>query len=131
MPEREALVFTVPPGFASAQAFREAVATRVAELECQAAKDLQSLGKKVLGIRDVRRQKHTDRPAPGEPRRKLNPSVAAGDEQERIAALEELKEFRAAYREALARLKTGERQVVFPPGTYLLRVHLGVACRAA
>ncbi len=131
MPEREALVFTVPAGFASAEAFREAVTTRVADLEREAAKDLRSQGKDVLGVRGVRRQKHTDRPAPGERRRKLNPSVAAADEEERIEALKKLSEFRTAYREALARLKAGDRRVVFPPGTYLLRVHLGVACQAA
>ncbi len=131
MPEREALVFTVPAGFASAKIFREAVATRLTELERQAAKDLRSQGKTVLGVHGVRRQKHTDRPAPGEPRRKLNPSVAAGDEEDRIEALKELSEFRAAYREALAALRAGDSHVVFPTGTYLLRVHLGVACQAA
>jgi REP element-mobilizing transposase RayT len=131
MPEHAALAFTVPAGFATPKAFRDAVAARLAELEREAAETLRSEGQKVLGVRGVRRQKYTDRPAPGEPRRKLNPSVAAGDPEERTRALEELREFRAAYREALSRLQAGQRRVIFPRGTYLLRVHLGVACEAA
>jgi putative transposase len=57
--------------------------------------------------------------------------VAARDKWKRIEALGRLVEFRRAYREALARLRSGDRGVSFPRGTYLLRVHLGVACAAA
>ncbi len=131
MPERAALVFAAPAGFATAAAFRETVAARLGEMESEAAEDLRSQGKKVMGVRAVRRQKHTDRPARGEPRRQLDPNVAAGDPEERARALEELAEFHAAYREALTRLQAGGRRVLFPRGTYLLRVHLGVACEAA
>ncbi len=35
------------------------------------------------------------------------------------------------HREALERVRSGAKGVMFPRGTYLLRVHLGMACRAA
>ncbi len=131
MPEREVLAFTVPAGFASAQAFRDAVEARAAKLERAAARKLESEGKRFVGARRVRRQNHTDRPGAGERRRGLRPRVAAVDRWKRIEALGRLLEFQRAYRRALARLQGGERRVVFPAGTYLLRVHLGVACAAA
>ncbi len=131
MPEREVLAFAVPAGFVSAEAFRQAVEVRTAELERAAAKKLESEGKRFVGARRVQRQKHTDRPGAGERRRGLNPRIAAADKWKRVEALGRLIEFQRAYREALARLQRGARRVVFPPGTYLLRVHLGVACAAA
>src|SRR5690606_9953222 len=56
---------------------------------------------------------------------KLSPHIAAGRGQTdaRLAAIRELKEFRAAYRAALARWVAGDRAVVFPAGTYWMRVH--------
>jgi putative transposase len=130
MPEREALAFTVPAGIGEAGAFRAAVAARVAELEAAAAKALRVKGASVLGARKVGRQRHTDRPGRGEPRRGLNPRIGARDRWKRIEALGRLKEFQREYREALTRLRDGARGVVFPRGTYLLRVHLGLACAA-
>ncbi len=131
MPERAALTFGVPAGFDSREAFREAVRARLGRLEREAARDLSARKRRVLGVRKLRRQKRTDRPAPGERRRKLNPRVACKDEEKRRAALGRLARFRATYRAALERLRTGARRVAFPPGTYLLRVHLGVPCAAA
>ncbi len=131
MPEREALVFTVPKGFASAQEFRAAVSARVAERELAAAEALRAKGERFMGARRVLKEKRTERPASREPRRGLNPRIAAGDGAERIEALARLAGFRGAYREALARLKAGEQRVLFPLGTYLLRVNLGVSCCAA
>ncbi len=131
MPEREALVFKVPKGFASAAAFREEVAERVAAREKKKASELAARRKGFMGVRRVMRQKHTDRPASEEPRRGVKPRVAARDKWKRAEALQRLNEFVWAYREALEKLRRGVRKVVFPYGTYLLRVHLGVACRAA
>jgi REP element-mobilizing transposase RayT len=130
MRESKLLAFTVPSGF-GAEAFRAAVASRVAELERAAAAELRSQGKRFAGARAVRRQRHSHRPSPLEPRRLLSPRVSARDVGKRVDALKELKEFHDAYREALKKLRKGERGVVFPRGTYLLRVHLGVACAAA
>jgi len=130
MPERAALTFSVPVGFGSPDAFREAVHARLSALEREAAEDLTARGRRILGLRGLRRQKHTDRPGSGEARRKLNPRVACKDEEKRREALARLAQFRSAYRAALQRLRAGVGRVVFPPGTYLLRVHLGISCAA-
>jgi hypothetical protein len=42
-----------------------------------------------------------------------------------------LRSFLQAYREALSKLRAGVKDVVFPHGTYRLRVLLGVRCAAA
>jgi putative transposase len=73
----------------------------------------------------------TARPAPGEPRRKLNPRVAGRDKWKRIEALGRLVEFLRAYRAAWNTRRAGQKDVVFPHGTYLLRVLHGVACAGA
>ncbi len=84
-----------------------------------------------MGARKVFAQKHTDYPAPGEPRRALSPRVAARDKWKRIEAIGRLRSFLAEYREALAKLRAGLEDAVFPVGTYQLRVLLGVACAGA
>ncbi len=58
---------------------------------------------------------------------KLVPHIAAGRGQKeaRIAAIAELRAFRAAHREAKRRWTGGDRDVVFPAGTYWMRVHHG------
>lgn len=43
-------------------------------------------------------------------------------------AVADLRNFRAAYREALLRFRAGERDVVFPFGTWMMRVIYGVRC---
>jgi hypothetical protein len=63
-----------------------------------------------------------------EPRRGLNPRVAAADRWERIAALLQLKAFLRAYRRAWQQFRAGVRDVLFPAGTYRLRVQLRLAC---
>ena len=72
--------------------------------------------------------RRTARPARGEPRRTLSPRVAARDKWKRIEALGRLVEFLRSYRQAWMARCAGDVAVVFPCGTYLLRVVHGVAC---
>ena len=48
-----------------------------------------------------------------------------GQTTARLAAIAELKELRAAHRAAKERWIAGDRDVVFPGGTYWMRVHHG------
>jgi putative transposase len=130
MPKSATLVFSSPPGF-PAEEFRERLSNRVSEFEQEAAKTLKAEGRTAMGARRVLTQKHTDRPGGGEPRRKLNPRIAARHKWKRIEALGRLKSFLREYRVALAQLRAAVKDVVFPHGTYYLRVHLGVPCAAA
>jgi putative transposase len=128
LPASAQLELTVPPGFESPQAFRNQLAVAVAELEERAARELASEGRAFLGAAKVVAQRPLARPAKGEPRRRLSPRVAAVDKWKRIEALCRLTEFVEAYREALAAFTGGVRDVVFPAGTYRMRVAHGLPC---
>jgi REP element-mobilizing transposase RayT len=125
LPEKATLELVVPPGLESAELLCKRVTAAVAEREKQAAADHRG---RFLGIARVLAQKPTARPAPGEPRRTLNPRVAARDKWKRIEALGRLVEFLRAYRSAWASWCDGAPDVIFPPGTYLMRVVHGVPC---
>jgi REP element-mobilizing transposase RayT len=127
MPESETLELVVPKGFDSAGEFRRKLQARLEELEQKAARD----GRGFLGVRRVLAQSHTDRPGGREPRRNLKPRVATIDKWKLVEAAARVKAFEQAYREARERLWRGERNVVFPRGTYLLRITLRVRCAAA
>ena len=67
----------------------------------------------------------------GKPRRGLKPRIACRDKWKRIEALGRLAAFVDAYRSALRAWRLGRSGVVFPAGTYLVRVTHNVACAAA
>jgi REP element-mobilizing transposase RayT len=121
-PESCALQITRPPGFPSTAAFVEPL-----EREVRAREDAAAPGP-FLGVRAVLLLDPSASPASTEPRRDLKPCVAASDRRCRVEALGRMKEFLSDYREAWVRFRAGVRDVLFPPGTYGLRVRLGVAC---
>jgi hypothetical protein len=87
-------------------------------------------GRPFLGAVACRRVDPEDRAKTEEPFATPSPKVLARDAANRKAAKERLKEFLAEYREAYEAWKAGDRDVTFPPGTYWLRVHARVRCRA-
>ncbi|HEX9049014.1 MAG TPA: hypothetical protein VF841_00615 [Anaeromyxobacter sp.] len=127
LPEEVTLRLTVPPGFDSAEQFRGELERGLEAREADARSRHHARGG-FLGVARVLAQKPTARPAPGEPRRALNPRVAARDKWKRIEALGRLVEFLRAYRVAWKARRAGNAGVVFPQGTYLLRVLHGVPC---
>jgi REP element-mobilizing transposase RayT len=126
LPESVALELTAPPGFASADDFARALRGALAEREV-----IERQGKSFLGAARVLAQRPTARPTSAEPRGGLNPRVAARDKWKRIEALRRLSDFLAAYREALAAWLRDDPAVVFPAGTYLMRVLHGAPCAAS
>ncbi len=131
MPEAADLELTVPPGFESAVQFRERLTAALALLEERAAFELASNGQAFLGKTRVLAQSSATRSAPGEARRQLRPRVAGRDKWKRIEALSRLRGFLTSYRGALQALHDGVQDVIFPSGTYWLRVAFGVRCAAA
>jgi putative transposase len=127
MPGTASLALSPPPGF-KAEELRARVSARLAELEKAASEKLEAESRRFMGARKVLAQKPTAYPAPGEPRRELNPRVAARDKWKRVEALRRLKSFLVEYRIAFEKLRTGVKDAVFPHGTYGPRVVLGVAC---
>ncbi|WP_041448543.1 hypothetical protein [Anaeromyxobacter sp. Fw109-5] len=131
LPEKVELELTSPPGFASAAEFRALVSAALQDLEQKHHRELVAQGRRFLGVARVLAQNPFTRPSGGEPRFGLKPRVAARDKWRRVEGLLRLKSFVHAYRQALARWSSGERSVVFPAGTYLLRVLHGVQCAGA
>ncbi len=131
MPEWATLSLVPPPGVEDVEGFRARVRRRVAALEDRAARRLEKKGRGFLGARMVRAQSPFARPSGFEPRRGLRPRVAARDKWKRLEAIRRLKEFLRAYREAWAEFASGVRDVVFPHGTYWMRVAYGVPCASA
>jgi REP element-mobilizing transposase RayT len=129
MPDGIALQLTPPPGFGSVDEFRDQLRTALEGLEAKAVREVGGHG--FLGLSRILAQKPTGRPAPGEPRRTLNPRVATRDKWKRIEVLGRLREFLSSYRTAWLEWCAGTRQVTFPCGTYLMRVVHGVPCAAA
>jgi REP element-mobilizing transposase RayT len=127
MPDAVALELVAPPGFDTAEAFRERVAAALAEREARAVVDHRG---EFLGVARVLAQKPTRMPAPDEPRRTLNPRVAARDKWKRVETLGRLIEFLRSYRVAWAARRDGDVDATFPCGTYLMRVVHGVPCAA-
>ncbi len=131
MPESIEFELTVPPGFASPEVFRERLAEALEAREEQAASTARAEGRTFLGEVRVLAQAPHARPLTNEPRRTLKPRVAARDKWKRIEALGRLVEFVNSYRAAWVKLKAGCHDVLFPAGTYWLRVAHGARCAAS
>jgi putative transposase len=103
------------------------LAAAVEQFVRNARASLRHRGLKFLGARGVLQQPSTAAPTTVPPRRTLLPRVAARDWTARVAALRALTRFWRAYRQALNAWRSGVRDVIFPAGTYALRVHARVA----
>jgi putative transposase len=130
MPETATLKIARPPGFEelSPREFVALVLERVGVVEESAAAERRRTGASVFGRRAVLAQKPTDRPGGREPRRELNPRIAASSKWSRIEALMRNRAFRDAYTAARAAFAAGVREVVFPAGTYWLRRFTRAVC---
>jgi REP element-mobilizing transposase RayT len=126
MPESAVLHLTAPPGFSSHEAFRSQVAAALRDLEEKHQRAFAAEGTRFLGATRVLAQSPFSRPASGEQRFRLSPRVAARDKRRRIEALQRVRAFLQRYREAYAARRAGDMSVVFPAGTYLLRIMHGV-----
>jgi hypothetical protein len=123
--------FTLPTallelGEDEARAWLEA---EVERQEAEARADVKAKGWSVMGKVAAQNVSPYRRAKSWEELGKLVPHVAAGRGQAdaRAAAIARLRAFRAGYREAMREWVVGARDVVFPAGTYWMRVHHGAA----
>jgi len=128
MPTSAQIQLDRPPGFETEASFGEALSKGLRAAEDRLAAELGRDGRSFLGVARVLAQKPSARPATGGPRRTLSPRVATRNKWKRIEALLRLAEFRRAYREALTAWKAGVREVLFPAGTWQMRVQHAVIC---
>jgi REP element-mobilizing transposase RayT len=128
MPEHVGLELVAPPlqRGASTQV-DEQLADQIEAVEQEVAKS----GFKPMGMAAVLRQNWNGSPTTREPRRGLVPRIAARCAAVRIAAIVELQHWVEAYRTALACFRDGQREVVWPPGTYRMCSRLGCPAAAA
>jgi REP element-mobilizing transposase RayT len=128
MPQVAELRLCAPRPFARDPAFIDQLLTALGEEEESAAASLGQEGRSFLGAARVLAQSAGARPAPGEPRRERNPTIACRAKWKRIETLQRLVAFRRAYREALVAWRNGMRDVLFPPGTWHMRVQHAACC---
>ncbi len=105
-----------------AATFRQDIARELDKLE-QAAH--QFIPKhRVLGVKRVLKVRPESRITTPEPKHQRNPTFAVGSVNPAafVQAKRELREFRAAYRQALSMWRAGDRSAIFPAGTYAMRV---------
>lgn len=126
-PPRAHLELSAPPGFASVAAFRQQVLERLEAHEAAAAARFKGF----VGKARLRKQRILDQPRQRLPFRALKPRFAARDPGRRLELALQLKAFLAEYREALTSWQQGLREVIFPFGTYWMRVFHGAACAGA
>jgi putative transposase len=111
--------------------YRDWVARMVATREALRRRQREEKGRKVLGRRAVLAQHHEDSPSSDEKPFAPNPRVGIADKWRRIEAIQRLVGFLKEYAECLRRWRAGNREVVFPYGTYAMRVFHGARCAQA
>jgi len=133
MPEVASLTLRRPPGHEhmDAAAFASLVTERIRHAEELFGAERRRSGAAVLGRRAVLAQRWSERPRDREPRRQLNPRVAARSKWHRIEALLRNRAFVDAYLTARARFIEGVRDILFPAGTYWLRRFARATCAPA
>jgi len=133
LPESVTLELTRPPIYphletaALARHLAAAVERRVREARHAIARQ----GRKFLGANAVRQQPFDGVPKTIEPRRNPNPRIAAAHTPERVQAIRNLLAFLRDYRAAWHAWRHGNREQLFPAGTYALRIYARVACAPA
>jgi REP element-mobilizing transposase RayT len=129
VPERTLLHLSVPDALGEATDDPVGLLERaVHDREQEIQRRFQAEGRRCHGRRRVLAQTPFGRPKSATPRRSLNPGIASRDKWRRIETLRRLKEFLDEYRRARLRYLEGDRSVLFPWGTYWMRVRLGVMC---
>jgi hypothetical protein len=131
-PEEATLEMSLPSVFGEGEAddFRREVAAQLAREEAKAHAELAGEG--VLGAERAGSVSPYERATSFEPLRALNPTFAVGhgskDAWRRAAAA--VRAFRADYRAALAQWSKGVRDVLFPAGTWWMRVFHAAGVRS-
>lgn len=131
LPALARLVLHRPPGFENDAGFVETLNALLRAAEDRAATGLEEKGRSFLGVARVLAQDPLSLPASREPRRGLKPRLGCRNQWRRIELLLRVREFPKAHRAALEAWRAGIRDVLFPAGTWAMRVFHGVSCAPA
>ena len=126
-PEKESIQLTWPDWLADdVDDARSRIEAHVERMVEEAHAEAKRRGWKVMSARQAKRvSPYRASRTPEEPGR-LRPHLAAGCPQVRRAGKIRLKAFRASHRECKQSWCAGDREVVFPAGTYWMKKHHGV-----
>lgn len=114
-----------PPGVRNVAAWLERVSSELEQLELQASHARRKARIEVKGAMVVRAEPWFRKPKTPMQLFELTPTIAEKRRSIRIASLHALKTFRADYRTAREAFCAGKRRVVFPHGTWAMRVVYG------
>lgn len=133
LPESVALELTRPPIYRQLDTAQLAhhLATAVEGKVREARKAVAEKGRHFIGAKAVLQQAFDAVPQTVEPRRNSNPRIAATRTPERVQAIRNFIAFLRDYRAAWFAWRSGNRDQLFPAGTYALRVYARVACAPA
>lgn len=128
-PQEATLALSLPPCVeeSDAERFRGDVAAELRRQEMEANAEIARRGLHFMGAKRACDVSPYDRVASAEVRRELNPTFAVGRKQAIawLSAAAAVRAFRAAYRSALDQWRASVRNVVFPAGTWWMRVFHG------
>ena len=111
---------------------RDLIAQDAKRLEDDARRRVRAEGRTFMGIKKVTQVSRFKRATKPEARGEINPTFAVGRHNREAyeAAVIALREFRHLYRKALNAWREKVREVLFPPGTFVMRwlhaVHVAV-----
>jgi putative transposase len=125
-----AVKLTLPPSpWATADELRAQVASELCTLEEAARETVRERSWAVVGSRKLVAMSPFRRARSWEPLRARNPTFAVGREMKEafFACVQRLRQFRHTYKDALHAWRSGARHVLFPAGTWSMRVVHGAA----
>jgi len=130
LPKKISLVLERPPIFAplTDEQLAQALDEEVERLVERARSEAATAGVAFVGAKAVLEQSFSSKSSTEEPLGRLSPQIAAKSTTVRVRAIQALQTFVKAYRAAWTSWRDGIRDVVFPAGTYALRLHSGVLC---
>ena len=129
-PVNATLELTTPPCFADDDLYFEALEALIAKRADQVRDQLRRQRRQFLGRRAVRRTSPLTRPSTKKERFGRSPTFSALTRRRWLAALQQLRGFRKAYRAAYDVWRKGKRDVEFPPGTWWLARRAGAVVAA-
>lgn len=128
MPREVEITLETPRCELSPRAFMKEVYRRANLREEEIRERMKRDGRKFLGVKSVLRSSPFDSPMTEQPWRTPNPLFSIRDKQQRREYRQCNLEFLAQYEECRDRLRSGERDVEFPVGTFKLIAYYGAAC---